>query len=66
MGGAQSASYPVIRIEVRNSQLAVQHNRARVEAAGAAKLARQSPDAEQKKYSFGVSTCTLVPKRSTT
>ncbi|HVO62763.1 MAG TPA: TolC family protein [Terriglobales bacterium] len=50
-----------IRIEVRNAQFAVQQNRARVDAATTAvELARQTLDAEQKKYAFGVSTNTVV------
>jgi outer membrane protein len=50
-----------VRIEVRNAQYAVQQNRAAVESAQAAvALARQSLDAEQKKYALGASTSTLV------
>jgi outer membrane protein len=50
-----------IRIDVRNSQFAVQQNRASVESAQAAvALARQSLDAEQKKLNLGASTSTLV------
>jgi|KBSSwiStaDraftv2_1062776.scaffolds.fasta_scaffold20596_4 outer membrane protein TolC len=50
-----------VRIEVRNAQYSVQQNRAAVEASQAAvELARQSLDAEQKKYSLGASTTTLV------
>jgi outer membrane protein len=50
-----------VSIEVRNAQYAVQQNRASVESAKAAlDLARQSLDAEQKKYQFGTSTTTLV------
>ncbi len=50
-----------VRIEVRNAQFTVQQNRASVEAAKAAvELARQSLDAEQKKYALGASTTTLV------
>jgi outer membrane protein len=50
-----------IRIQVRNAQFAVQQNRAAVEASQAAvALARQSLDAEQKKYALGASTSTLV------
>jgi len=50
-----------IRIEVRDAQFSVQENRAAVEASQAAvALARQSLDAEQKKYSLGASTATLV------
>ena len=50
-----------IRIEVRNAQFSVQQNRAAVEAARAAvELGKQSLDAEQKKYSLGASTTTLV------
>lgn len=50
-----------IRIEVRNAQFALQQNRASVAAAQAAvELARQSLDAEQKKYALGASTTTLV------
>lgn len=50
-----------VRIEVRSAQFTVQQNRASVEAARAAvALARQSLDAEQKKYALGASTTTLV------
>jgi outer membrane protein len=50
-----------VGIEVRNAQYAVQQNRASVDSAKAAvELARQSLDAEQKKYKFGTSTATLV------
>jgi outer membrane protein TolC len=50
-----------VGIEVRNSQYAVQQNRASVDSAKAAvELAKQSLDAEQKKYQFGTSTTTLV------
>ncbi len=50
-----------VTVEVRNAQFAVQQNRASVDSAKAAlELARQSLDAEQKKYQFGTSTTTLV------
>ena len=50
-----------VGIEVRNAQFAVQQNRASVDSAKAAvELARQSLDAEQKKYKFGTSTATAV------
>ena len=50
-----------VGIEVRNAQYAVTQNRASVESAKAAlDLARQSLDAEEKKYQFGTSTTTLV------
>jgi len=50
-----------VGVEVRNAQYAVQQNRASVDSARAAvELARQSLDAEQKKYQFGTSTTTLV------
>ena len=50
-----------IRIEVRNAQFGVQQNRASVASAQAAvDLAKQSLDAEQKKYALGASTSTLV------
>jgi outer membrane protein TolC len=50
-----------VRIEVRNAQFSVQQNRASVESAQAAvRLARESLDAEQKKFSLGASTSTLV------
>ena len=50
-----------VRIEVRNAAFSVQQNRASVEAAQAAvELAKQSLDAEQKKYALGASTTTLV------
>ena len=50
-----------VRIEVRNAQFSVQQNRAAVESAEAAtELAKQSLDAEQKKYNLGASTSTLV------
>ncbi|MGZ4789385.1 MAG: TolC family protein [Terriglobales bacterium] len=50
-----------IRIDVRNSQFTLQQSRAQVDAASSAvALARQSLDAEQKKYALGASTNTLV------
>jgi outer membrane protein len=50
-----------VRIEVRNAQFGVQQNRASVASTQAAvDLARQSLDAEQKKYGLGASTSTLV------
>jgi outer membrane protein TolC len=50
-----------ISIEVRNAQFGVEQNRASVDSAKAAvDYARQSLDAEQKKYQFGTSTTTLV------
>jgi outer membrane protein TolC len=50
-----------ISIEVRNAQFGVDQNRASVASAQAAvDYARQSLDAEQKKYQFGTSTTTLV------
>ncbi len=50
-----------VRIEVRNAQFSLQQNRASVEAARAGvALAKQSLDAEQKKYALGASTTTLV------
>jgi len=50
-----------VRIEVRSAQFGVQQNRASVASAQAAvDLARQSLDAEQKKYALGASTSTLV------
>jgi outer membrane protein TolC len=50
-----------VRIEVRNAQFGVRQNRASVDSAQAAMdLARQSLDAEQKKYALGASTSTLV------
>lgn len=50
-----------VGIEVRNAQYALQQNRASVDSARAAlDLARQSLEAEQKKYQFGTSTTTLV------
>ena len=50
-----------VGIEVRSAQYAVQQNRASVDSAKAAlDLARESLDAEQKKYQFGTSTTTLV------
>ncbi len=50
-----------VGIEVRNAQYAVQQNRASLASAQAAvDLARQSLDAEQKKYALGASTATLV------
>ena len=55
-----------VRIEVRNAQFAVQQNLASVQAAQAAvELARQSLDAEQKKYALGASTSTLVLQNQT-
>src|SRR5271170_458086 len=50
-----------ISIEVRNAQFGVEQNRASVASAQAAvDYARQSLDAEQKKYKFGTSTTTAV------
>jgi len=50
-----------VRIEVRNAIFGVQQNMASVASAQAAvDLARQSLDAEQKKYALGASTSTLV------
>ena len=50
-----------VGVEVRNAQYSVQQNRASVDSAQAgAELARQSLDAEQKKFQFGTSTTTLV------
>ena len=50
-----------VGIEVRNAQYSVEQNRASVDSARAAvELAKQSLDAEQKKYQFGTSTATLV------
>jgi len=50
-----------INIEVRNAQFGVEQNRASVASAKAAvDYAKQSLDAEQKKYQFGTSTTTLV------
>lgn len=55
-----------VRIEVRNAQFGVQQNRASVASAQAAvDLARQSLDAEQKKYALGASTSTLVLQNQT-
>lgn len=50
-----------VSIEVRQAQFAVEQNRASVASAQAAvDYARQSLDAEQKKYQFGTSTTTAV------
>jgi outer membrane protein len=50
-----------ISIEVRNAQFGVEQNRASVASAQAAMdYAKQSLDAEQKKYQFGTSTTTAV------
>jgi len=50
-----------VSIEVRNAQFGVEQNRASVASAKAAvDFARQSLDAEQKKYQFGTSTTTAV------
>lgn len=50
-----------VSIEVRNAQFGVEQNRASVASArAAADYAKQSLDAEQKKYQFGTSTTTLV------
>lgn len=50
-----------ISIEVRNAQFGVEQNRASVASAKAAvEYARQSLDAEQKKFQFGTSTTTAV------
>ena len=55
-----------VRIEVRNAQFGVQQNRASVSSAEAAvELAKQSLDAEQKKYALGASTSTLVLQNRT-
>ncbi len=55
-----------VRIEVRNAQFGVQQNRASVSSAQAAvDYARQSLDAEQKKYALGASTSTLVLQNQT-
>jgi outer membrane protein TolC len=51
----------LVRIEVRNAQFSVTQNNAAVKAAQAAvELAKQSLDAEQKKFRLGASTSTLV------
>ena len=50
-----------VSIEVRNAQFGVEQNRASVNSAQAAvDYAKQSLDAEQKKYQFGTSTTTAV------
>ncbi len=50
-----------VSIEVRNAQFGVEQNRASVASAQAAvDYAKQSLDAEQKKYKFGTSTTTAV------
>jgi outer membrane protein len=50
-----------VGIDVRNAQFALEQNRARVQAAQEGqRLAEQSLDAEQKKYTLGASTNTLV------
>jgi len=50
-----------VRIEVRNAQFSVTQNRSAVQSAQAAvELAKQSLDAEQKKFNLGASTSTLV------
>jgi len=50
-----------VTIEVRNAQFGVEQNRASVASAQAAvDYAKQSLDAEQKKYQFGTSTTTAV------
>jgi outer membrane protein TolC len=50
-----------VRIEVRNAQFTVTQNRAAVQASQAAvELAKQSLEAEQKKYNLGASTSTNV------
>jgi outer membrane protein TolC len=55
-----------VRIEVRNAQFGVQQNRASVSSAQAAvELAKQSLDAEEKKYALGASTSTLVLQNRT-
>jgi len=55
-----------VRIEVRNAQFALQQNRAQVQAAQAAvDLAKESLDAEQKKYALGASTNILVLQAQT-
>ncbi len=56
-----------VRIDVRNTQFAVQQNRASVQSAQAAvALAHQSLDAEQKKLALGASTSTLVLQNQST
>ena len=56
-----------VHIDVRNTQFAVQQNRASVQSAQAAvALARQSLDAEQKKLALGASTSTLVLQNQST
>ena len=55
-----------INIEVRNAQFGVEQNRAAVASAQAAvDYARESLEAEQKKYRLGASTTTLVLQAST-
>ena len=50
-----------VRIEVRNAQFSVTQNRSAVQSAQAGvALAKQSLDAEQKKFNLGASTSTLV------
>ncbi|MBV9183793.1 MAG: TolC family protein [Acidobacteria bacterium] len=50
-----------VTIEVRNAQFSVTQNRAAVQSSQAAvELAKQSLDAEQKKFNLGASTSTLV------
>ena len=54
-----------ITLQVRNAQFALQQNYAALQAAVAARdYARQNLDAEQKKYSLGASTSTLVLQAS--
>ena len=56
----------LVRIEVRNATFGVQQNRASVASAQAAvELAKQSLDAEEKKYALGASTSTLVLQNRT-
>jgi outer membrane protein len=63
MAALQAAN--TITLQVRNAQFALQQNYAAVQAAVAARdYASQNLDAEQKKYSLGASTSTLVLQAS--
>jgi outer membrane protein len=63
MSAQQQAN--TITLQVRNAQFALQQNYAALQAAVAARdYALQNLDAEQKKYSLGASTSTLVLQAS--
>jgi outer membrane protein TolC len=54
-------SVNTVIVEVRNAQIALDQNRARIDAASKAReLAQETLDAEQKKFQLGASTIFLV------